>query len=61
MSQSSPKTHLTDHYFYSQEKNEHYLIELKASGDLDDKKTRNEKQALLQEYFILKNLLFKEH
>lgn len=51
------KTHETDNYFYSKEKNEHYLIELKASGDLDNKKARAEKQALLEEYFLLKNLL----
>ena len=54
---SYKKAHPTDHYFYSQEKDEHYLIELKAGGDLDNKKAKSEKQALLQEYFILKNLL----
>lgn len=51
------RVHVTDHYFYSPEKNEHYLIELKASGDLDNKKSRAEKSALLDEYFLLKNLL----
>ena len=44
-------------YFYCKEKNEHYLIELKASGDLDNKKARAEKTALLEEYFLLKNQL----
>ena len=43
--------------FYNAEKNEHYLIELKASGDLDNKKAKSEKLAMLQEYFILKNSL----
>ena len=48
---------MTDHYFYNNEKNEHYLIELKAGGDLDNKKAKTEKLAMLQEYFILKNSL----
>lgn len=52
---SYKRTHVTDNYFFSQEKNEHYLIELKASGDLDNKKARAEKSALLEEYFLLKN------
>lgn len=51
------RNHITDHYFYSVEKNEHFLIELKASGDLDNKKARAEKAALLDEYFLLKNQL----
>ena len=51
------RTHVTDNYFYCPEKNEHYLIELKASGDLDNKKARAEKSALLEEYFLLKNQL----
>lgn len=54
---SFERSHVTDNYFYNEEKNEHYLIELKASGDLDNKKARAEKQALLEEYFLLKNLL----
>lgn len=51
------RSHVTDNYFYNSEKNEHYLIELKASGDLDNKKSRAEKNALLEEYFLLKNQL----
>lgn len=51
------RNHVTDNYFYCKEKNEHYLIELKASGDLDNKKARAEKSALLEEYFLLKNQL----
>jgi hypothetical protein len=54
---SFKSTHVTDHYFFNPEKNEHYLIELKASGDLDNKKARAEKSALLDEYFLLKNSL----
>ncbi len=56
---SFAKSHVTDHYFYNRNKNEHYLIELKAGGDLDNKKAKSEKQALLQEYFILKNSLME--
>ncbi len=51
------RVHVTDNYFYNPDKNEHYLIELKASGDLDNKKARAEKSALLEEYFLLKNQL----
>lgn len=54
---SYKRTHVTDNYFYCKDKNEHYLIELKASGDLDNKKSRAEKSALLEEYFLLKNQL----
>lgn len=54
---SFQKSHVTDHYFYNEKKKEHYLIELKAGGDLDNKKAKTEKLALLQEYFILKNAL----
>lgn len=54
---SYKRTHITDNYFYCKEKNEHYLIELKASGDLDNKKARAEKMALLEEYFLLRNQL----
>ncbi len=57
---SYKRHHYTDNYFYCPEKNEHYLIELKASGDLDNKKARAEKAALLEEYFLLKNSLRNE-
>lgn len=49
--------HATDNYFYNREKGEHILIELKAGGDLDNKKSKAEKISLLNEYFILKNSL----
>ncbi|HBA93216.1 MAG TPA: TdeIII family type II restriction endonuclease, partial [Ruminococcaceae bacterium] len=34
--ESYKRVHVTDNYFYNADKNEHYLIELKASGDLDN-------------------------
>lgn len=54
---SFKRKHATDNYFFNEETNEHYLIELKASGDLDNKKARAEKEALLEQYFLLKNKL----
>ncbi len=57
---SYSKAHATDNYFYNPETNEHFVIELKAGGDLDNKKSKAEKVALLQEYFILKNSLRNE-
>ena len=50
-------SHETDNYFYDAKNKRHYLIELKAGGDLDNKKSKAEKIALLNEYFILKNSL----
>lgn len=38
----------------------HYLIELKTGGDLDNKKARSEKEALLEQYCILTNTLGSE-
>lgn len=57
---SYQRNHVTDNYFYNPDTNEHYIIELKASGDLDNKKARAEKSALLEEYFLLKNLLIND-
>ena len=53
--ESYVKNHETDNYFYNPKKKEHYIIELKAGGDLDNKKAKAEKTELLQEYFLLKN------
>lgn len=50
-------SHETDNYFFNSQTGEHYLIELKAGGDLDNKKAKAEKIALLNEFFILKNSL----
>lgn len=54
---SYQKSHKTDNYFYNPQTGEHFVIELKAGGDLDNKKAKAEKIALLQEYFLLKNSL----
>ncbi len=54
---SFKKKHVTDNHFYKPETKEHFIIELKAGGDLDIKKARSEKEALLDEYYILKNSL----
>lgn len=52
--------HATDNYFYNETKKEHYIIELKAGGDLDNKKSKSEKISMLNEYYLLKNLLRDE-
>ncbi len=54
---SFKKRHVTDNHFYKPETKTHYIIELKAGGDLDIKKAKSEKEALLDEYFILKNAI----
>ena len=51
------KNHVTDNHFYNKKKKEHYIIELKAGGNLDNKKAKSEKIELLKEYFMLKNKL----
>lgn len=55
--ESYRKSHIVDNYFYDQKSGKHYLIELKASGDMDNKKSKSEKISLLQQYFLLKNQL----
>lgn len=54
------KTHVSDYYLVDEETNMHYLIELKIGGDLDNKKARSEKEALLEQYCILTNELGSE-
>lgn len=54
------KRHESDYYLIDEETNEHYLIELKIGGDLDNKKARSEKEALLEQYCILTNRLGNE-
>jgi len=49
------KRHESDYCLYDKETGDHYLIELKISGDLDNKKARSEKEALLEQYCILAN------
>ncbi len=54
------KRHISDYYLRDIESNMHYLIELKIGGDLDNKKARSEKEALLEQYCILCNTLGSE-
>lgn len=51
------KRHDSDYYLIDKETNENYLIELKIGGDLDNKKARSEKEALLEQLAILSNTL----
>lgn len=53
------KTHVSDYCFYDKGTNEYYIIELKIGGDLDNKKARSEKEAIFEQYAILKNILPK--
>ena len=54
------KRHESDYYLVDEETGMHYLIELKIGGDLDNKKARSEKEALLEQYCILTNKLGSE-
>lgn len=49
--------HESDYYLQDEATGQHHLIELKIGGDLDNKKARSEKQALLEQYAILCNTL----
>lgn len=49
------KRHESDYYLIDQDNGMRYLIELKIGGDLDTKKARSEKEALLEQYCILTN------
>lgn len=49
--------HDSDYYLQDKETEEHFLIELKIGGDLDNKKARSEKEAILEQYAILSNTL----
>ena len=53
------KRHDSDYYLIDKTSNRHYLIELKIGGDLDNKKARSEKEAILEQYAILSNTLSK--
>lgn len=55
------KRHESDYYLIDNETGMHYLIELKIGGDLDNKKARSEKEALLEQYCILTNRLGEEN
>jgi len=51
------KRKASDYYLIDKTNNLHYLIELKIGGDLDNKKARSEKEAILEQYSILSNSL----
>lgn len=55
------KRHESDYYLLDHETGMHYLIELKIGGDLDNKKARSEKEALLEQYCILTNRLGEDN
>lgn len=55
------KRHESDYYLIDEETGMHYLVELKIGGDLDNKKARSEKEALLEQYCILTNMLGEGH
>ncbi len=54
---SQIKRHDSDYYLVDSDHYTHYLIELKIGGDLDNKKARAEKEAILEQYSILSNIL----
>lgn len=52
------KRHDSDYYLIDRyPPHKHFLIELKIGGDLDNKKARSEKEAILEQYCILSNTL----
>lgn len=51
------KRHESDYYLIDKETGDNFLIELKIGGDLDNKKARSEKEALLEQFAILSNTL----
>ncbi len=54
------KRHNSDYYLIHRIEGGHYLIELKIGGDLDNKKARSEKEAILEQYAILSNNLKRD-
>ena len=54
------KRHESDYCLKDPQSGMHYLIELKIDGDLDNKKARSEKEALLEQYCILANSIGSE-
>ena len=53
--QITTKRHDSDYYLVDRETGDSFLIELKIGGDLDNKKARSEKEALLEQFAILSN------
>ncbi len=58
--QVSRKRHDSDYYLSDRDSGQHYLIELKIGGDLDNKKARSEKEAILEQFAILSNTIRSE-
>lgn len=52
------KRHDSDYYLINKDTNEHYLIELKIGGDLDNKKARSEKEAIPGQNYTKKDVLW---
>lgn len=52
--------HESDYYLIDKDSDNHYLIELKIGGDLDNKKARSEKEAILEQFAILSNVMPKD-
>ena len=50
------KRHESDYYLIDKENGDNFLIELKIGGDLDNKKARSEKEAILEQFTILSNI-----
>lgn len=51
------KRHDSDYVLRHKSSGDYFLIELKLGGDLDNKKARSEKEALLEQYCLLVNKL----
>lgn len=51
------RRHDSDYYLIDKQTGANHLIELKIGGDLDNKKARSEKEAILEQYAILSNTL----
>lgn len=54
------KRHDSDYYLIDKKTGDNFLIELKIGGDLDNKKARSEKEAILEQFVILSNTLPRE-
>ncbi|RKY12764.1 MAG: TdeIII family type II restriction endonuclease [Planctomycetota bacterium] len=54
---SRNKRHDSDYYLIDRDSKKHFLIELKIGGDLDNKKARSEKEAILEQFCVLSNVL----
>lgn len=55
------KRHDSDYYLIQKETGVNCLIELKIGGDLDNKKARSEKEAILEQFAILSNVLSRRY